>query len=87
MRRWVERISVKVLAGLSGLAPAIFWRVMEPRTWAHSCHQTIVEGERGLPCFSDGARSAVVVRVSAAFSAFVEPSGFDAVRSIVVTPS
>ena len=39
----VERVSVMVLADLSYLAPATFWRVMEQRNWAHPFDQA---GER-----------------------------------------
>jgi len=39
----VETVSVMQLADLSYLAPAIFWRVMEQRNWAHPFDQA---GER-----------------------------------------
>jgi hypothetical protein len=39
----VERVSVMVLADLSYLVPAIFWRVMEQHNWAHPFDQA---GER-----------------------------------------
>ena len=43
LQEGVERVSVMVLADLSYLAPAIFWRVMEQRSWAHPFDQA---GER-----------------------------------------
>lgn len=43
LQEGVERVSVMVLADLSYLEPAIFWRVMEQRNWAHPFDQT---GER-----------------------------------------
>jgi hypothetical protein len=39
----VQRVSVMVLADLSYLVPAIFWRVMEQHNWAHPFDQA---GER-----------------------------------------
>ena len=39
----IERVSVMLLADLSYLAPPIFWRVMEQRSWAHPFDQA---GER-----------------------------------------
>jgi len=35
----VERVSVTVLADLSYLSPAVFWRVMEQHNWAHPFDQ------------------------------------------------
>ena len=43
LQEGVERVSVMMLADLSYLAPAIFWRVMEQRNWAHPFNQA---GER-----------------------------------------
>ena len=43
LQEGVERVSVMLLADLSYLAPAIFWRVMEQRNWAHPFDQA---GER-----------------------------------------
>lgn len=43
LQEGVERVSVMMLADLSYLAPAIFWRVMEQRNWAHPFDQA---GER-----------------------------------------
>jgi hypothetical protein len=36
----VERVKVMMLADLSYLTPAIFWRVMEQKNWAHPFDQT-----------------------------------------------
>jgi hypothetical protein len=36
----VKRVKVMVLADLSYVVPAIFWRVMEQRNWAHPYDQT-----------------------------------------------
>jgi hypothetical protein len=43
MQEGIERVMLMVLADLSYLAPAIFWRVMEQRNWAHPFDQA---GER-----------------------------------------
>ena len=43
LQEGVERVRVMVLADLSYLSPAIFWRVMEQRNWAHPFDQA---GER-----------------------------------------
>ena len=43
LQEGVERVSVTVLADLSYLVPAIFWRVMEQHNWAHPFDQA---GER-----------------------------------------
>ncbi len=43
LQEGVERVSVMMLADLSYLAPAVFWRVMEQRNWAHPFDQA---GER-----------------------------------------
>ncbi|MFM9428639.1 hypothetical protein RCH10_005102 [Variovorax sp. GrIS 2.14] len=43
LQEGVERVSVMLLADLSYLAPAIFWRVMEQRSWAYPFDQA---GER-----------------------------------------
>jgi hypothetical protein len=40
LQEGVERVKVMVLADLSYLVPAIFWRVMEQRSWAHPFDQT-----------------------------------------------
>ena len=43
LQEGVERVSVMLLADLSYLAPTVFWRVMEQRSWAHPFDQ---KGER-----------------------------------------
>ena len=43
LQEGVERVRVTVLADLSYLTPAVFWRVMEQRSWAHPFDQ---RGER-----------------------------------------
>lgn len=57
MQEGVERVRVTVLADLSYLAPAVFWRVMEQRSWGHPFDQ---RGEQ-RDCDAIAARIAQLV--------------------------